>query len=217
MLHPMRIGTYLPCLILCLGLAHLACGPSLSNTVPEDKLQRLPKNSRRSVYQAQTVVTIARDKKGTIKRTAENTQREIDRIKEKIKSSKKQLSTVSAAQASRIEGEIEMLRFKIDYLNEVIDHQDERMRLADAELVLAKAQFELAKVQLVKKHSIAFSGTVEEFEKQVRDIQEHVKRIREDVKNEELDLKREEERWLAAKKHYYSSIGESTKGWWTEE
>ena len=83
--------------------------------------------------------------------------------------------------------------------------------------MLAKAQFELAKVRLVKKHSIAFSGTIEEFEEQVKDIQADVSSLRKEVDSEAAALKVEEEKWLSAKKRYYSAIGESSKGWWTEQ
>ncbi len=44
------------------------CGPSLSYTVSDDLLRRLPKSSRRAEFQAKTVVTIAVDRKSTVKR-----------------------------------------------------------------------------------------------------------------------------------------------------
>lgn len=193
------------------------CGPSLSNTVPDDLLKRLPKSSRRSVFQAETVVTIAIDRKGGIKRLVDSTLREVDRLREKIKAIGKERSKATSDKRSRYGLEIDMVEAKIDYLYELIDHQDIQMKLADWELVLAKAQFELAKVRLVKKHSIAYSGTIEEFEQQVKGISADVDDLRKDVEREVAKLKVEEEVWLAAKKRFYSAIGESSKGWWTEQ
>lgn len=203
------------CIVLALALG--GCGPSLSNTVPDELLKRLPKSSRRSVFQAETVVTIAIDRRGAIKRTVDNSVREIDRTRQKIKDAEKRRSKVSGDKRANIDLEIDMLEAKIDYLYDVIDHQDIRQKLADWELVLAKAQFELAKVRLVKKHSISYSGSVEDFEGQVNDIKADVDGLRKEVDAEAARLKIEEEKWLAAKKRYYSAIGESSKGWWTEQ
>lgn len=205
------------CVAIVCGLAAPACGPSVSQTVPDDLLKRLPKSSRRSVFQAETVVTIAIDNKGSVKRNVDNTLREIDRTREKIKKAEKEQSKASGNKAANYDLEIDMLEAKIDYLHEVIGHQDIRAKLSDWELVMAKAQFELAKVRLVKKHSISYSGTVEDFEEQVKDIQADVDDLRKDVEAEAAELKLEEEKWLAAKKRYYASIGESSKGWWTEQ
>lgn len=205
------------CLAVAFGLAAPACGPSVSQTVPDDLLKRLPKSSRRSVFQAETVVTIAIDNKGSVKRKVDNTLREIDRTHEKIAKAEKEQSKASGNKAANYDLEIDMLEAKIDYLHEVVGHQDIRAKLSNWELVIAKAQFELAKVRLVKKHSISYSGTVEDFEEQVKDIQADVDDLRKDVEAESAELKLEEEKWLAAKKHYYSSIGESSKGWWTEQ
>jgi hypothetical protein len=199
------------------ALAFGGCGPSLSLTVPDDLLQRLPKSSRRSVFQAETVVTIAIDRRGAIKRLVDSTLREIDRIGEKVKQVEAERSKASSDKRSRYDLEIAMLEAKVDYLHELIDHQDIQRKLADWELVLAKAQFELAKVRLVKKHSIAYSGTIEEFEAQVNAIRADVDGLRKDVDKEVARLKVEEDKWLASKKRYYSSIGESSKGWWTEQ
>ena len=92
----------------------------------------------------------------------------------------------------------------------------ELLKLADMELILAKAQFELSKVRLVKKHSIAFDNDEEDFVEQVKSIQQDVDEFRKEVEEDAAELKHEEEEWLAVKKRYYSSIGESVKGWWTE-
>ena len=40
--------------------------------------------------------------------------------------------------------------------------------------------------------------------------------FRKEVDEDAAELKREEDEWLAVKKKYFSSIGESSKGWWTE-
>ncbi len=193
------------------------CGPSLSHTVPEDLLQRLPKSSRRSVFQAESVVTIAFDGKGAVKRKRDTTLREIDRIGEKIEDARKRRSGASGDKADEIGLEIEMLKAKRDYLHDVVAHQDIHMKLAAWKLTLAGAQFELAKVRLVKKHSIAFSDSVEDFEAQVEDIKADVNELSREVDAEAAALKLEEEKWLAAKKRYFTRIGESSKGWWTEQ
>ncbi len=214
----MRINWLLPGAFLSLiAFVVSGCGPSLHYTVPEDLLKRLPKSSRRSVFQAETVVTIAIDRKGAIKRTVDNTEREIDRTLEKIKKAEKEQARASSSKKAQYDLEIEMLEAKVDYLHKVIDHQDIKMKLAQWELVLAKAQFELAKVRLVKRHSIAFSGDEEDFVQQVNDIKADVEDLRKEVAEADAELKVEEQKWLAAKKRYYSSIGESSKGWWTEQ
>jgi hypothetical protein len=192
------------------------CGSSLSYTVPPDLIQRLPKSSRRSVFQARTVVTIAIDRKSAIKRKIDSSHREIERTHEKIKAAEKERDAASAREADKLDMEVDMLHAKIDYLHEVIDHQEYRAELAEKELLLAKAQFELSKVKLVKKHSIAFGGDEEDFVEQVESLQEEVDDFRKDVEEDAADLKAEEEHWQAIKKKYYSSIGESSKGWWTE-
>lgn len=193
------------------------CGPSLSHTVPDDLLKRLPKSSQRSVYQARTVVTIAIDRKGSVKRQVDNSLREIDRIQEKIAEAEKRMDKASGNKKGHIALEIAMLEAKTDYLHEVIDHQDIRAELTEWELALAKAQFELSKAQLVKKHSIAFSGDLADFEQQVEELKADVAAKRKEVEAEAAELKQEEEIWLSAKKRYYSAIGESSKGWWTEQ
>jgi hypothetical protein len=204
-------GVSLP---ICWGLL-TGCGPTLSMTVPPDLIQRLPKDTRRNVFQAETVVTIAVDRKGTVKRDIENAMREIDRTKEKIAAVKKE-SAKSPQDERKAELEVEMLEAKIDYQKSVVDHLYTRLKLADKELLLARAQFELEKVKLVKKHAIAFDSSVEDFEEQVKSIQAYVDNFRKDVEEEAAELKKEEEIWLAAKKAYFSSFGESAKGWWTE-
>lgn len=205
------------CAAVLMAMVLLAgCGPSLSHTVPPDLLKRLPKSSRRSVFQARTVVTIAVDRKSAVNRKIDSTQREIERTLEKIKAAEKERSAASAREADRMAMEIQMLKAKVDYLHDVIDHLEVKMDLADMELVLARAQFELSKVNLVKKHSIAFDGDEEDFVEQVKSIQEDVDEFRREVEEDAAELKREEEAWLAVKKRYYSSIGESSKGWWTE-
>ncbi len=192
------------------------CGPSLSYTVSPDLIKRLPKNSRRSVFQAETVVTIAVDRKSSVKRQIDNARREIDRTEERIRKVNKEAEGAGARDAEKIDKEIDMLDAKIDFLHEQIDHLEMSLKLAEMELVLAKAQFELAKVKLVKKHSIAFGGSEEDFMEQAKSIQEDVDDMRKDVDKDAADLKRSEEEWLAVKKKYFSSIGESSKGWWTE-
>jgi hypothetical protein len=194
----------------------IGCGPSLSLTVPDDILLRLPKNSRKSVFQAETLVTIAVDHKGSIKRQIENTELEISRTKIKIDESKKARSAATARTADKIKLEIRMLGVKVDYLKDYLDYQHIEYKLAEKELLFAKAQFELVKVQLVKTHSIAFDEDEKDFVKQVKKIEEHVNDFRKDVDAEAVKLKRSEAKWLAAKKEYYAAIGESDKGWWTE-
>ena len=112
----------LSCAVMFGGL--VSCGPSLSLTVPDDLLLRLPKNSRKSVFQAETLVTIAVDHKGSIKRQIENTELEITRTKTKIDESKKARSAATARNADKIKLEIHMLNVKVDYLEDDLDHQD---------------------------------------------------------------------------------------------
>ncbi len=198
------------------GLPSGGCGGSLSHVVSEDLIKRLPKNSRKTVFQSETVVTIAMDRKSLEARKIKSLQRDIARTEQKIKLVEKERNTSSGTKADKLEREIDMLHEKVEYLEEVIDHQRERLELADKELTLAKAQFELSKVKLIKKHSIAFDGDESDFVDQVRSIQEDVEGKRKEVGQDEARLKRKESEWLAAKKRYYSSIGESSKGWWTE-
>jgi len=205
---------------LLVGLAALclpACGMSLRYTVDEDMLQRLPKASKRSVYQAETIVTIAIDAKGAVKRKIDNALKENDRLDAKIDEVKAQRGKASGDQVTKLGLEIRMLEAKQDYNEALVDHQRLVLKLSDRELLLARAQFELAKAQLIKKHSIQGDMAVEDFEGQVRDIQARVAEFRKDVDEEAAELKEEENRWLEAKKAYYSAIGESSKGWWTEQ
>jgi cell division protein FtsB len=192
------------------------CGGSLSYTVDPSLIKRLPKSSRRSVFQAETVVTIAVDQKSTTKRKIDSTKREIERTEEKMKDLRKRQETAAAREADKIDMEIDMLGAKVDYLEDKVDHYRYVLKLRDKELLLAKAKFELEKVKLVKKHSIAFDGSEEDFLDQVRSLQEEVDEFRMDVEEDAADLKASENQWLAVKKRYYSAVGESSKGWWTE-
>lgn len=192
------------------------CAGSLSYTVDQSLIKRLPKSSRRSVFQAETVVTIAVDQKSTTKRRVDTTKREIARTEERIQDLKKRQEAAAAREADKIDMEIDMLWAKVDYLEDKVDHLKYVLKLRDEELLLAKAQFELAKVKLVKKHSIAFDGSEEDFVEQVRSLQEEVNEFRMDVEEDAADLKASEDEWLAVKKRYFSAVGESSKGWWTE-
>jgi len=204
------------CLILvCVAVTLLGCG-SLSYTVDQSLIRRLPKSSRRSVFQAETVVTIAVDQKSTTKRKIDSTKREVARTEERIKSLKKRQESAAAREADKIDMEIDMLGAKVDYLEDKASHFRYVLKLRDKELLLAKAKFELEKVRLVKKHSIAFDGDEEDFLKQVRSLQEEVDEFRMDVEEDAADLKVSEDEWLAVKRQYYSAVGESSKGWWTE-
>jgi archaellum component FlaC len=204
-------------LIVILTAAMLAgCGGSLSYTVDQSLIKRLPKSSRRSVFQAETVVTIAVDQMSTTKRKIDSTKREIARIEERIQDLKKRREAAAAREADKIGMEIDMLWAKVSYLEDRVDHLHYVMKLRDKELLLAKAQFELAKVKLVKKHSIAFDGSEEDFVDQVRSLQEEVNEFRMDVEEDAADLKVSEDEWLAVKRQYFSAVGESSKGWWTE-
>ncbi|MBN2498593.1 MAG: hypothetical protein JXR96_28640 [Deltaproteobacteria bacterium] len=198
-----------PVSLLLLALAS-GCGPSLKYTVPQETIQRLPKGSRRTVFQARTVVTIAVDRKASIRRKIEATIQEIEKTKKKIESAKKESSKYLGL-------ELAMLDAKVDFLEDSVKHQETLLELADYELMLAKAQFELAKAKLVKKHSIAFDADIQDFEEQVKSVGEYVQRFKKGVDAEAAELKIEEDKWLAAKKTYYSAIGESSKGWWTEQ
>ncbi len=198
----------------CLGLAAgvvmlMGCGPSLSYTVPQETIQRLPKGSRRSVFQARTVVTIAVDRKATIRRQKEVIKRDIEKIHQKMDKARKDGD-------KHLDLELTMLDFQVDYLKDKLDHQDTLQEMADRDLLLSKAQFELAKAKLVKKHSVAFDGEVSEFEAQLKDIRAAADEYRKKVDSEAAELKAVENQWLAAKKTYFSAIGESSKGWWTE-
>ena len=205
------------CLIVIITAATLlGCGASLSYTVDQSLIKRLPKSSRRSVFQAETVVTIAVDQKSTTKRQIDSTRREIARTEQRIQDLKKRQEAAAAREADKIDMEIDMLGAKVDYLEDKVDHLYYSMKLRDKELLLAKAQFELAKVKLVKKHSIAFDGSEEDFVDQVRSLQEVVDEFRMDVEEDAADLKASENEWLAVKKKYFSAVGESSKGWWTE-
>jgi len=205
------------CLVVILTAAMLAgCAGSLSHTVDPSLIKRLPKSSRRSVFQAETVVTIAVDQKSTTKRQIDSTKREIARTEERIQDLKKRQEAAAAREADKIDMEIEMLWAKVGYLEDKVDHLRYVMKLRDKELLLAKAQFELAKVKLVKKHSIAFDGSEEDFVDQVRSLQEEVNEFRMDVEEDAADLKVSEDEWLAVKRRYFSAVGESSKGWWTE-
>jgi predicted acylesterase/phospholipase RssA len=192
------------------------CGPSLSHTVPDDLLRRLPKSSRRAEFQAKTVVTIAVDRRSTVKREIKTALNEISRTRDKIRKAKEQKGKVGAREADKIDLQIDMLGSKVDYLHDVVDHHRVRQKLAEMELVLAEAQYELSKVRLVKSNNISFDGDEEDFIDQVKSIQEDVDEFRKEVEADAADLKRLEEQWNAVKKKYYSSIGESSKGWWTE-
>ncbi len=194
----------------------IGCRPSLSYTVSEDLLRRLPKSSRRAEFQAKTVVTIAIDRRSTVKREIKTTRNEISRTHEKIKKAKEQKSKGGAREADKIDLEVDMLGSKVNYLHDMVDHHQVRLKLAEMELILAKAQYELSKVRLVKSNNIGFDGDEEDFVSQVKSIQEDVNDFRKDVGADAADLKRREEEWLVVKKKYYSSIGESSKGWWTE-
>lgn len=212
----MRKYLLFSCATLLLAAGFSACGPSLSYTVPDDLLQRLPKKSRRSVFQAETVVTIAVDRKSAVKREQENTRREIDALRERIEKIEKESASESSAAEKKGKAEINMLEANIDYLEEKLDHLGLALSVADDELLLARAQFELAKVQLVKKHAIAFGGDEKDFVEQVNDIQRYVEKRRRQLEQNAAALKREEDKFMEIKKRFFSSIGESSKGWWTE-
>jgi len=192
------------------------CGHSLSYTVEPELLQRLPKKSRRSVFQARTVVTIAIDRLSSIRRQIDGTRRDIDRIKERVDKIEKELGNAGPRESQRLRGEIDVLDARQEYLEHKIEFLEEKLDVAEDELLLAKGQFELAKVRLVKKHSIAFDGDEADFVEQVEDLQQKVNERRKDLERDEAELKRQEQKWLAVKKRFYSSIGESSKGWWTE-
>ena len=209
-----RKTAYLIALVTALLL--IGCGGSLSYTVDQSLIKRLPKSSRRSVFQAETVVTIAVDQMSTTKRQIDTTRREIARTEERIENLKKRQEAAAAREADKIDMEIDMLWAKVGYQEDKIDHLYFVLKLRDKELLLAKAQFELAKVKLVKKHSIAFDGNEEDFVDQVRSLQEEVNEFRMDVEEDAADLKASEDEWLAVKKRYFSAVGESSKGWWTE-
>ena len=206
--------TYL--IVLFAAVMLTGCAGSLSYTVDQSLIKRLPKSSRRSVFQAETVVTIAVDQKSTTKRQIDSTRREIARTEERVESRKKRQEAAAAREADKIDMEIDMLWAKVSYLEDKVDHLYFVLKLRDKELLLAKAQFELAKVKLVKKHSIAFDGNEEDFVDQVRSLQEEVNDFRMDVEEDAADLKASEDEWLAVKKRYFSAVGESSKGWWTE-
>lgn len=212
----MRIFSKLLLGVLLSSWLATGCGPSLSYTVEPELLRRLPKKSRRSVFQARTVVTIAIDRLSSIRRQIDSTRRDIDRIKEREDKIEKEMETAGPRESQRRRGEIQVLDARKEYLEHKIDFLEEKHDVAEYELLLAKAQFELAKVRLVKKHSIAFDGDEADFVEQVKDLQQEVDERRKDLQGEEAELKRREQEYLAVKKKFYSSIGESSKGWWTE-
>jgi hypothetical protein len=192
------------------------CGPSLSETVPDGVIQRLPKASRRSVFQAETIVTIALDRRASVVRETQNLNRELTKTKELARLADKRLDKAKDEERDRIKQEIEVLEAKEELLDRQIDHQEIELKLADYEVVLAKAQFELAKVKLVKKHSIKFGGEEKDFTDQVQSIQEDVNDKRKDVADDEKEVKEQEESFLALKKKYNMMDGEPSKGWWVQ-
>ncbi len=198
--------------VLCLS----ACGPSLSETVPDGVIQRLPKASRRSVFQAETIVTIALDRRSSVTREIQNLDRERRRTGELLRLADKRKDKASGAEEERIEQEIEVLEAKEELLERQIEHQEIVLELTEYEVILARAQFELAKVRLVKKHAIKFGEDEEDFVEQVQSIQEDVNDQREEVAEDEQELKEQEESFLALKKKYNMMDGEPSKGWWAQ-
>ena len=206
-----RSRWWLSCLWLLLG-----CGPSLSDTVPDNVIERLPKASRRSVFQAETIVTIALDRRASVAREIQNLHRELRKTGEIMRLTDKRLDKAEGGEKGRIEQEIEVLEVKEELLERQIDHQEIVLKLADYEVILARAQFELSKVKLVKKHSIKFGEDEEDFVEQVQSIQEDVNDQREVVAEDERELKQQEESFLALKKKYNMMDGEPSKGWWAQ-
>jgi len=218
--RPVRSNGRAPWFVLCLAallLGGAAPGCALRYTVPKDLTKRLPKSSRKSVFQARTVVTIAIDNKASVRRKMSSTRREIERTQERIEEAENKRSRTIATEKGKLESEIEMLEAKIDFLEEKLDYLDQQFDMAEEELLLAKARFELAKAKLVKKHSVAFSGDVEDFEDQVKSLEEDVAAERADLEMHDLEMKAEESEWETVKNQYYSSIGETSRGWWTEQ
>ncbi|RME25733.1 MAG: hypothetical protein D6806_07435, partial [Deltaproteobacteria bacterium] len=127
-----------------------------------------------------------------------------------------ELSGAGGQKKARLEAELDMLDAKERYLGAKGEFLERSLEVADKEVMLARAQFELAKLKLVKKHSIAFDGDEQDFVEQVEDWKHTVEEERRDLQQMEAELKLEEKKWLEAKKRFYSSVGESSKGWWTE-
>ena len=132
-----RKTAYLIALVTALLL--IGCGGSLSYTVDQSLIKRLPKSSRRSVFQAETVVTIAVDQMSTTKRQIDTTRREIARTEERIENLKKRQEAAAAREADKIDMEIDMLWAKVGYQEDKIDHLYFVLKLRDKELLLAKA------------------------------------------------------------------------------
>ena len=219
--RPGRGGGRAPGLVLCLAglwlLGGVVQGCALRYTVPPELTKRLPKSSRKSVFQARTVVTIAIDNRASVRRKMSSTRREIERTRERINEAEARRRRTIATEKGKLDAEVEMLEAKIDFLEERLDFLDDKLDLAKEELLLAAERFELAKAKLVKKHSIAFSGDVEDFEAQVKSLEEDVEEQRADFKLREEELKVEEAKWLEVKTRYYATIGETSRGWWTEQ
>jgi len=204
---------------IVVALVFLVFGPGcgLRYTVPKDLIRRLPKSSRKSVFQARTVVTIAIDKKSSVRRKIASTRREIERTKERIEDLQAKRSRTPARKRASLDLEIAMLKAKLDFLDEKIDFLEFKLKKAAKELLLAKARFELSKAKLIKKHAIKFSGDIGDFEDQVKDLEEDARDYKKELDERQKELKAEEKQWLAVKEKYYASVGETSRGWWTEQ
>ena len=191
-----------------------ACGTSTPNLSRAER-DRLPRDGRQEVFDAENDVTIARNRHDEAKDRLRALKVALDQLDERQGRSEKRLSATPAG-PSRVSALRQVTRAEQDYLEARQEVAESDLEVAEQEVITARARLELVKQrQLVRIGKVSLAS-LKDFEKAIEAEEATGKRKR----ASSLDLRSKAQTrldaWKAAQQGYASQTGDFDSGVWIE-
>ena len=200
-----------PIMVLLLAGACGTTAPSLSRA----ERDRLPRDARQEIFDAENDVTIARNRHDEAKDRLRALKVALDQLDERQGRSEKRLSATPAG-PSRVSALRQVTRAEQDYLEARQEVAESDLEVAEQEVITARARLDLVKQrQLVRIGKVSLAS-LKDFERAIEAEEARGKQKR----ASSLDLRsRAQTRldaWKAAQQGYASQTGDFDSGVWIE-
>jgi chromosome segregation ATPase len=199
-------------LLLSLALAGCASSaPELSRAERE----RLPRDARQEIFDAENDLTIARNREDEAAKRRRALDEAIEAVGERHKRMEKRLEA-SKDGAARVAGARRVLRAERDYLEAQLDAAEAQVKVAERETSTARARLELVKQRQLARIGKVPIASLPEFEKAIATREARVKEARAG----DLDLRSKAQSrldaWKAAQAEYAAQTKDFDTGVWLD-
>jgi hypothetical protein len=196
-------------LVLLVG----GCGGSNLN-LTQDEVDRMPYESRLTIYDGENDVVIARSRRDeatrqivALKHESDDLDKRLDRSIERFKKAK---------QNDRISPLKKAISARQKYLSAQISTSEAAVRSADVGIAVARARLDAVKQRQLARTGRATAATIEEYEAKVASLQKWEK----ETQRRELDIRVEAQKvfetWKQAEEEYARATGDFDSGIWID-